>query len=89
MTRHGNRIESYPLRDSVQTGIRYGIHFEGVRAAVWAGATLRELQEWLDGKFPSRFMATVVAAYRADGLIQAHREDAVNRAMQRKYRNRR
>lgn len=78
------RIENYPLRDTVNTGIQYSRQLESVRAAIWAGATLDELKKWTDGVYPRSFQALVIAAYRADGWIHNHSEDAVTRASERK-----
>jgi len=46
-------------------------------AAIEAGATLTELQEWLDGvRFSVRFKERVVAWNNMRHLISAHREEA-------------
>jgi hypothetical protein len=86
VTRYGQPIQEYPLRDSVGTGISYSPIFEGLRAAVWAGATLDELKRWMDGAYPNEFMARVTALYRLDGLVRQHAEDAVNRAIEKRNR---
>ena len=86
MTRYGQPIQEYPLRDSVGTGISYSTYFESLRAAVWANATLDELRRWMAGEYPSEFMSTVTALYRLDGEIRQHAEDAVNRAVEKRRR---
>ena len=83
MRRWGSPIEDYPLRDSVDTGITYSGYFEGVRAAIGAGATLSELEKWMGGEYDPKFMALVVAWYRADGLIEQHAGDAAARKRKR------
>jgi len=46
-------------------------------AAIEAGATLTELQEWLDGQtFTTRFKERIVAWNNMRHLIAAHREEA-------------
>ena len=74
MTRHGERIEDFPLRDSVQTGIEYGLYFEGWRAAAAAGL---DLERWENGGYDARFMAKVVAWHRLSGLVEQHSQQAV------------
>ena len=44
---------------------------------MWGGSTLDELERWIAGEYDGRFMATVVAAYRADGEIRRHTNAAV------------
>jgi hypothetical protein len=89
VTRHGEKIEQYPLRNTVNTGIQYNTYFEGIRAAIVAGATLDELNKWVDGGYPQRFMATVVAWYRADGLITRHSDQAVAKAIEQMQKRKR
>ena len=66
------------------TGITYSGHFEGMRAAIAAGATLDELEKWAGGGYDPTFMAQVIAWYRADGLISQHAQDAVMRRRKRR-----
>ncbi len=84
MTRNGQKIETVHLRDSINTGIRYNSYFEGIRAAVWAGASLDELGRWIAGEYDQRFMATVVAAYRSDGEIRRHTNAAISAALEKR-----
>lgn len=46
-------------------------------AAIAAGATLTELQEWLNGdRFDTRFKERVIAWRNMTHMIAAHREEA-------------
>lgn len=89
MTRNGEPIATVPIRDSIRTGIYYNSHYEGIRAAIWANATLDELERWIAGDYDQQFMATVVAAYRADGEIQRHTSAAVNDALRKRAKAKR
>lgn len=51
------------------------MRFRGLLAAIWAGATLDELEKWERNEYSSQFKATVVAAYNMKHLIDAHVED--------------
>ena len=81
MTRHGEPIEDLALRDAVETGIQYGMAFEGIRACVWAGL---DLERWEVNRYDSSFMARVVAAYRLDGMIEQHSRQAQAAAAKKK-----
>jgi len=76
--RFGEKIDSYPLKGGVNTGITYSLYYEGLDAAVWAGATLDELEKWYNGGYDSKFMSVVVALYRAHEQIEIHTRQAVS-----------
>lgn len=44
---------------------------------------MTELEKWMEGEYDPKFMALVVAWYRADGLIEQHAGDAVSRKRKR------
>lgn len=63
------------------TGVTYNMYFEGLRACQWAGANL---ERWMNGGYEKHFMATAIAMYRMDGLIEQHGQDAVGMAMEQR-----
>ena len=83
MTKGGTPIQEASLPNSVNTGIRYNNYFGGIRAAIAAGATLDELEKWINGEYAPRFMAMVFAWYETENLITQHTNAAVGRAMEK------
>ncbi len=57
------------------------MRFRGLRAAVWAGATLDELEKWANHEYSQSFKALIVATYNMAHLVDAHAEDAKARKM--------
>ena len=86
MKQHGEAIEHTPVRDTINTGITYNDYYEGLRAAHWAGGTLDELKRWIDGGYPTSFMAIVIAMYRMDTMIEQHAHSAVAADSRRRSR---
>ena len=78
MTRHGNPIRQYGLKDSIQTGISYTLAFEEVNAVVRTGLSL---EKYWDGEYPVELLALAVAYVRNENLVKLHSEDAVARKM--------
>jgi hypothetical protein len=86
VTRNGQPITDHGIRGGVNTGIGYSPYYEGLTAAIGAGATLNELEKWIDGDYSPHFMAVIIAWNRTKHLISNHTEDAVSRAAKNKSR---
>lgn len=84
MTKHGEDIRKASLRNEIRPGIRTPLRFRGLQAAVWAGATLDELQKWEMGRYSPRFKAKIIALYNLEHLIKAHVEDEKAKEIDRK-----
>jgi hypothetical protein len=84
VTRNGVEIFSHGVRGGVNPGISYSLYYEGVDAAIEAGATLEEVRKWVDGEYDTRFMALIIAWNRTRKVISNHTEDAVATAMKRR-----
>jgi len=71
------------LKDAVSTGIQYeSLTYPLWEAAIAAGATLDELAK-LD-KYPSRFLAKLIAWHQKHRIVALHEQDAAHRAAERK-----
>ncbi len=86
MLRDGERIESYPLSEQIDTGITYGTllpdtvsPYEEREACIKGNYNWQEWQElsWQD-------RAEAVAHYRLGLLLDLHRNDALTRDMKRR-----
>lgn len=86
ITRHGIPLNEYMLSQKVRVGIEihnelYGTvpEYEALEAATYCGYTL---VQWLELDYTER--ASLVAQYRIHLSIEAHVQDAVTRAANRK-----
>lgn len=59
------------------------MRFRGLQAAIWAGASLDELEKWELGEYNAKFMNTIIAVYNMVHLVQSHVEDAKARSLER------
>lgn len=93
LTRHGEPILAYPLKRSVSTGIDYddvrmllGMvpEFEERDACIASGY---RWQDWL--ALDSRDRAASVAHYRMRQVLEAHQQDAVQKARENEERRHR
>ncbi len=73
MTRNGEDIRQYPLRDAVSAGIAHSIQFLEWEAATAAGLNL---WFWESNRYSKAFKVKVIAWYNLHGLVQAHQSDA-------------
>lgn len=86
VTRGGVRIEEYPVKDAVNSGIRYAPAFEEWEAGTAAGL---DMWAWDGGQYPARFKAKTIAWWRAHRLVNTHQADAQNRASEAKSKRKR
>ncbi len=85
VTRNETNILHHGIRNAVTTGIVFGNNlFEMMDAPVKCGASLDELEKWMNGDYSIQFMKEVVAYYRMSSIIDSHKDDAVYLAMERK-----
>ena len=82
--RHGEPISSQRLSKGVNPGITYDPSFEGWMAAIYAGATLDELEKWDSWGYPRQFMAKVIAYYRQKKRVESFTEEAVAKSVNKK-----
>lgn len=66
-------IGQHPLKNAVNSGIKYELDFAGLDACIAAGC---DPWVWENGGYPARFMARIVAWHKLKGLIVTHTEDA-------------
>jgi len=76
VTRHGTPIDQYALKNAVNTGISYSLHFESWQACIAAGL---DIERWENAGYPPQLMSSVVAWYRLSGLVQTHSRDAAQK----------
>jgi hypothetical protein len=74
-------IQQAGIRDRLSHGISYSGRYEAFDACVEAGL---DPERWANNDYDRKLMAQVVAHRRLSQLIEAHLEDARNRAMNRK-----
>lgn len=66
-------ISQYPLRRTVNAGIKYNLDFASLDACV---AARLDAFRWEHGGYPPRFMNRIIAWHKLRGLISTHIEDA-------------
>lgn len=73
MTRNGEDIRTYPLKDAVASGIMNSMQF-----LEWEAATAAGLNLWLweNNGYTKAFKVKVIAWYNLHGLVQSHQSDA-------------
>ena len=86
VTKRGSPIDSWNLKDTVNHGIAYSRTFAEFDAAIKAGATLDELHKWLNGGYPTWFMAYILSWAKNRVAIDAHIEEAIGDKMKQKRR---
>lgn len=77
----GEDIWNAPLPTDARSSITTGEAFQQWEAVTGAGLNL---WEWEQGRYPTRFMARVVAFHRLQGLIAAHQQEDARREAERK-----
>jgi len=53
------------------------MRFAGLEAAVAAGASLEEILRWLEGEYPTWFMADIISWHNLHTMVRMHEQDAV------------
>jgi len=76
VTRHNIPIQIYPLKNRVNTGIKFAPLYESMDACIMAGC---DLERWLDGNYADEFMHLVIAFFRMKNSIESHSIDAQQR----------
>ncbi len=90
MTRHGEPLGAYPIKNPVDPGIRFSYAFEEFEAAVAAGL---DIYLWNSGFYPTELKAQVIAWHRLSQMVETHveaaRQEKSERLAQRARRKRR
>ncbi len=74
MTRFGEPISQYLIKNPVDTGIQFTFAFEEFEACIAAGL---DLDKWNNGLYPTELKAQVIAWHRLHNMVDTHTKAAV------------
>ena len=78
----------YPFYKGSQSSISYSFSYEELDAIISAGATLDEIEKFLEGGYSKEFTSSMVAWHRAKSMIQDHAADESSKKAKKKNKNR-
>lgn len=86
--RHNIPIKNLRLKESVDPNISYSEAYAEMDALIAAGASIDELDKWINGGYSPRLLAWVRQWYISNALIKAHAEEASADSAKRKSKAR-
>ena len=76
----------YPFYKGSVSSISYGFSYEELDAIISAGASLDEIQKFLDGGYSMELITTLVAWHRAGSMISDHAHDEQEKKAKREQK---